>query len=98
MSIFQTRRDFLQNAATGLGAMTPFIATGTLPTDVIWAAAQPTLTVGGVPAAVLFGGMSGCCVGLNQINFSVPTGAATGNAVPVVVSMGNAAASGAGVP
>lgn len=73
--------------ATGLGAMTPAVATGTLPADVSRAANLPTLTVGGVPAAVLFAGHSGCCAGLNQINFTVPTGAPLGNSVAVVVSM-----------
>lgn len=73
--------------ATGLGAMSPSLATGTLPTELTRAAIQPTLTVGGVPATVLFAGHSGCCAGLNQINFTVPTGAPVGNSVAVVVSM-----------
>jgi uncharacterized protein (TIGR03437 family) len=73
--------------ATGLGAMTPIVPTGTLPADLSRAAAQPTLTVAGIPAAVLFAGHSGCCAGLNQINFTIPTGAPVGNSVSVVVSV-----------
>jgi uncharacterized protein (TIGR03437 family) len=41
-----------------------------------------------VPAAVIFAGQSSCCVGLNQVNFTVPAGATTGNAVAVVLSVG----------
>lgn len=82
------RNETLVLYATGLGTMSPSLATGALPTELTRAATLPTLTVSGVPAAVVFAGMSGCCVGLNQINFTVPAGAPAGNAVPVVVSMG----------
>ena len=73
--------------ATGMGGMTPPVATGMLPSEVSRAAAELTLTVGGVPATVLFAGHSGCCAGLNQINFTVPAGAPVGGSVAVVVSM-----------
>ncbi len=74
--------------ATGLGAMTPAVATGTIAPSTSRLATQPVLTVGGVPATVSFAGQSGCCVGLNQINFTVPASAPTGAAVAVVVSSG----------
>jgi len=74
--------------ATGLGVLTPSVATGNIATSASQLATKPVVTLGGVPATVAFAGQSGCCVGLNQINFSVPAGAPTGNAVAVVVSVG----------
>jgi uncharacterized protein (TIGR03437 family) len=52
-------------------------------------AALPRLTVGGVPATVRYSGQSPCCVGLNQLNFVIPTDAPTGSDVPIVVTIGN---------
>lgn len=83
-----TRGETLVLYATGLGAMNPAVATGTIAPATSQLATQPTVSLGGVPAIVAFAGQSGCCVGLNQINFTVPAGAPTGNAVAVVVSVG----------
>jgi uncharacterized protein (TIGR03437 family) len=47
----------------------------------------PTVTVGGVPATVLFSGLAPGYVGLYQVNAQVPAGAPSGPSVPVVVSM-----------
>jgi uncharacterized protein (TIGR03437 family) len=44
--------------------------------------------VGGVQATVQYQGRSGCCAGLDQINFVVPAGV-TGCYVPVYVTIGN---------
>ena len=73
--------------ATGLGATNPALATGAFPTTLTRTVAQPVVTVGGVPAQIVFSGLSGCCVGLNQVNFTIPAGSPTGNAVPVIVSV-----------
>jgi uncharacterized protein (TIGR03437 family) len=73
--------------ATGLGAVTPALGTGVLPTAVTQTLTEPTLTVGGVGAQVAFAGLSGCCAGLNQVNFVVPAGAPTGGSVAVVLSV-----------
>jgi uncharacterized protein (TIGR03437 family) len=73
--------------ATGLGAMTPVVASGAIAPGTSRLAVQPVVTLGGVPATVVFAGQSGCCVGLNQVNFTVPPGAPTGNTVPIVVSV-----------
>lgn len=83
-----TRGEALVLYGTGLGAMTPAVATGTIAPSTSRLATQPVLTVGGVPATISFAGQSGCCVGLNQINFTVPASAPTGAAVAVVVSSG----------
>jgi uncharacterized protein (TIGR03437 family) len=45
--------------------------------------------LGGVQAPVIYQGRSGCCIGEDQIVFTVPAAAATGCAVPLVVQMGN---------
>jgi uncharacterized protein (TIGR03437 family) len=46
-----------------------------------------TLWVGGAQAKVVYQGRSGCCVGEDQIVFTVPDNAALGCAVPVVVQI-----------
>ncbi len=84
-----TRGETLVLYATGFGATTPFLATGTFPALLTQSSTTPVVTVGGVAAEVVFGGVSGCCAGLNQVNFKVPPGAPAGATVPVVVSIGN---------
>jgi len=48
----------------------------------------PTVTIGGVPAPVLFSGLAPGFVGLYQVNAQVAAIAAAGNAVSVVISIG----------
>src|SRR5579871_5052245 len=48
-----------------------------------------TLWLGGVQAAVTYQGRSGCCVGLDQIVFTVPANVPTGCAVPLAVQINN---------
>jgi uncharacterized protein (TIGR03437 family) len=48
------------------------------------------VTIGGVPAAVTFSGLAPGGVGLFQINAQAPASAPAGDAVPVVISMGEA--------
>jgi uncharacterized protein (TIGR03437 family) len=50
-----------------------------------------TLWLGGVKAPVVYQGRSGCCVGEDQIVFTVPNNVPTGCAVPLVVQIGTAA-------
>ena len=47
-----------------------------------------TVWIGGVKAAVSYQGRSGCCVGEDQIVFTVPDNVPTGCAVPLVVQIG----------
>jgi uncharacterized protein (TIGR03437 family) len=51
----------------------------------------PTVTVGGVPAAVTFSGLAPGFVGEYQVNITIPDSAPTGDAVAVVLSIGGAA-------
>ena len=48
-----------------------------------------TVWVGGVAAPVTYQGRSGCCIGEDQIVFTVPSGVPTGCAVPLAVQIGN---------
>lgn len=47
------------------------------------------LWVGGVQASVTYQGRSGCCVGEDQIVFTVPNNVPTGCAVPLMVQIGD---------
>ncbi len=67
--------------ATGLGPVNPPVVTGqaapatTLSTTTI----TPSVTIGGLPATVLFSGEAPYFVGLNQLNIQVPAGASSGS-------------------
>lgn len=74
--------------ATGLGQVTPAVPTGTAPSATSRTVTTPTVTIDGVPAQVIFAGLSGCCVGLNQINVVVPPNVRAGASVNVVLSIG----------
>ena len=84
--------DVLIAFITGEGDTTPFIPTGATPAPDTPIANLPqpllpvTLTVGGVPATVLFVGIIPGVAGEMQLNFQVPTVPA--GALPVVVTVG----------
>jgi uncharacterized protein (TIGR03437 family) len=48
-----------------------------------------TLWLGGVQAPVVYQGRSGCCIGEDQIVFTVPNNVPTGCSVPLVIQIGN---------
>jgi uncharacterized protein (TIGR03437 family) len=50
----------------------------------------PSVTIGGMPATVIFSGLSPQFVGLYQVNVIVPTGVQSGSAVPVVMTLNGA--------
>lgn len=82
---------------TGIGAVTPSIATGAAPAastplSALPAPSQPvTVTVNLVPTVTQFAGIIPDLVGVAQINFTVPAGTPTGP-VPVTVTVGGASA------
>ncbi len=91
--------DILVLYGTGLGLATPNgnpsgtpLATGNVaPADgsVLYeTVTTPTIMVGGIPAKVLFSGITPGLTGEYQIDFTVPAGI-TGDDVPVVFSMGS---------
>ena len=48
-----------------------------------------SLWLGGVQATVTYQGRSGCCIGEDEIVFTVPANAPTGCAVPLLIQIGN---------
>jgi uncharacterized protein (TIGR03437 family) len=76
--------------ATGQGAVQPALATGALASGspLNGSVQSVTATIGGVPAEVLFGGLTPQFVGLLQVNVIVPSNAPTGPNVPVSVNVG----------
>jgi uncharacterized protein (TIGR03437 family) len=84
------RGDFLEIYSTGLGAVSRLQGDGQpkSPATPVSISRTPTVTIGGVPASVLFSGLASGGVGVFQINVQTPTAAPSGDAVPVVVSLG----------
>jgi len=72
---------------TGLGAVSPTIADGSAapsnPLSIV--TADVKVYIGGRLATVIFKGLAPGLAGLYQINFTVPTNATTGSAVPLAI-------------
>ena len=83
---------------TGTGAVSPPIATGAAPaagtpvTQLPAPVQLTTVSIGGVPAPVLFDGIPTALVGVTQINLLVPTTAPLGTQPVVVITGGIASA------
>ncbi len=84
------RNEAITVYVSGLGNTLPLPQDGQpAVADVIsWSSIQPTVTVGGVPAQVLFGGLVAYYSGLYEVNFVVPQTAPSGNLVSIVVAAG----------
>jgi uncharacterized protein (TIGR03437 family) len=74
--------------ATGLGPINGSDAKGD-GLGVAQTSVPATLWLGGVQATIVYQGRSGCCVGEDQLVFTVPDTVPTGCAVPMVVQIGN---------
>jgi uncharacterized protein (TIGR03437 family) len=85
---------------TGLGAVTNQPATGAAALSFPLSATTttPTVMIGEVPVAPSFSGLAPGYVGLYQVNALVPAGTPTGEAVPVVVSIGGVASNVVTIP
>jgi uncharacterized protein (TIGR03437 family) len=77
---------------TGAGAVAPPVSAGqAAPVSPLSTTPQyPTVTIGGVPAQVLFTGLAPGFVGLWQINVVVPQNAPVGDDIPVQISLDGA--------
>jgi len=82
--------DYLTVYCTGLGAVTNQPATGAAAplSPLSETTTTPTVTIGGVPAKVLFSGLTPTYVGLYQVNVQVPAGVSAGGAVSLILSIG----------
>lgn len=75
--------------ATGLGQVSPTIATGRASGDVNRRAMlMPEVLIGGRPAQVVYAGLEPNVPGMNMINAVVPAGVTTGDAVPIQIRSG----------
>ncbi|MGC9947192.1 MAG: hypothetical protein ABSF64_12555 [Bryobacteraceae bacterium] len=84
---------YIQIYCTGLGAVTNQPASGAAApaSPLAETTTVPEVTVGGVPATVIFAGLAPGFVGEYQVNALVPAAAPMGNSVPVAISMDGAA-------
>jgi len=85
--------DVIQAYATGFGETAPAYGLGVIPGAAGTLTSPYSLTLGGaaIPASdILYAGISPCCAGLYQVDFTVPAGTASG-AQPLVITV-------AGVP
>jgi uncharacterized protein (TIGR03437 family) len=86
-----TAGDNILVQCTGLGAVDPPVPAGTAASDspLSQVTQHVSLTIGGVPADVQIAALQPGLSGFYVISATVPAGAPTGDAVPVVVSLGN---------
>ena len=86
------RGSVVQIFLTGQGATQPPAVTGQLTRAPFPAPALPVaVTIGGLPAQTTFVGLAPSLAGLLQINATVPEDTAPGDAVPLVVTVGQSA-------
>jgi uncharacterized protein (TIGR03437 family) len=81
--------DVLVIYATGLGPVTRTVSTGQAsPVDPLANTTEvPSVTIGGVPAQVVFSGLAPGFVGTYQVNVVAPGGVATGPKTPLIVTI-----------
>jgi uncharacterized protein (TIGR03437 family) len=84
-----TAGDAITVYCTGLGSVDPPVPAGVAaPDSPLSVAVNPvSLTIGGVPAQVLFAGLSPGSAALYQVNAVVPAGVTPGGQVPVVMTV-----------
>jgi uncharacterized protein (TIGR03437 family) len=75
--------------ATGLGAVTPSQTDGAAApvSPQVRTSSATTVLIGGIPARVVFSGLTPGLVGLWQVNAEVPAAAPTGEAIPIRISV-----------
>jgi uncharacterized protein (TIGR03437 family) len=82
--------DIVQAYATGFGATTPAFGLGVIPGAAGNLNAPYSLTLGGVtipPVSIAYAGISPCCAGFYQLDFTMPAGIPSG-AQPLIITIG----------
>jgi uncharacterized protein (TIGR03437 family) len=75
---------------TGGGALNPAAGTGDIIPGLVNPAVTPTVTIGGLPASLVYWGAAPTFVaGLMQLNVTIPAGVEPGPAVPIVITSGD---------
>jgi len=84
------QEQFITIYCTGLGAVTNPPGTGRRASDnpLSETIETPQVTIGGIPAHVVFSGLTPNLVGLYQVNAQIPAASATGNTIPLVLTIG----------
>jgi uncharacterized protein (TIGR03437 family) len=73
--------------ATGLGAVSPPAHTGTVTTVPAVTISPASVLIEGTRVIPEYAGLSGCCVGLNQINFRLPMNVRRGDDIQVAIEI-----------
>jgi hypothetical protein len=81
--------DYLIVWCTGMGAVSPSVASGAAPSGGVYSntVSTPVVTIGGVPATFVYSVLSPQYVGLNQIGVQVAQGTPVGNAEPLEIQV-----------
>jgi len=80
---------FLEVYCTGLGTVIPAVADGAAPSSspLSMTVRGPSVTIGGLPATVLFSGLTPGIAGLYVVDVQIPANVTTGNAVPITLTI-----------
>ena len=83
--------DIIVIFAAGLGPVAPEVTSGAAApvSPLAFAAGEVTVTIGGLPAQVFFAGLAPGFAGLYQVNALVPEGVTLGDAVTLVIQVGD---------
>ncbi len=81
---------YLEVYCTGLGTVIPAVADGAAPSasPLSMTVRGPSVTIGGLPAPVLFSGLTPGIAGLYVVDVQIPANVTTGNAVPITLTIG----------
>jgi uncharacterized protein (TIGR03437 family) len=74
---------------TGWGATNPAVSPGMVPGGAAQLASMPSLTLGGEaipPENIFYAGISPCCAGIYQVDFTIPNDVPSGN-LPLVITV-----------